>query len=278
MDKSPLHIVRGVEGLVRPPGWHGATEDNKYGVLFQGGWPRDSAPSAVRGLATRQFNTMVTNVETILGQSTAQEVRAGREWYPSGQDHSRRMGKLAGHRIDSDATDVGAGVIAALSPSVEWDLNLINAHSMATTGRTFEPYGKVQTDKASDMLRGANPEDTVITGGSEGRNPRNKSYHFYRNLKDPSDPAWVTVDRHAHDAATGSVITGGERGLSATGRYDKFADIYRTAAARQGMDLPSTAQAQTWGTWKRLKGGKRPGFNFDQYLHDIGDYDRYYSL
>ena len=274
MEKTPVRISHRVETpagqtgeLVRPPGYHG-------GSAFPGGYPRDSAPSQARALATRQFRTMVSNVETILGWATPNEVKAGRDWYPTANDHARRIGRLAGHKNREDAIHAGSGVIAALSPMTEWDENLINAHSMAKTGIPQNEPPQQAQDKARSILLGGDPEDHVVKPGR----PQNKTYHFYRNIKDPSDPHFVTIDRHAHDATMGHGMVGNDRGLEQPGRYRKFTEAYALAGSRAGISLPKQAQAQAWGTWKRVKGGKSAQSNFDDYLKSVGDYDSYYSL
>ena len=252
MAKEPISVAGKIEGLQRVPGWHGGTLPLP---------PSANAPSAVRGLHKRQFGVMVANIEQILEFATPTEMRAGVDWYPSGNEHSRRMGRLAGVTNDEEAIRVGAGVIAPLSASHEWDANLINAHHLIKHGETAIKQRPDFERKARDVLAGADPEQTVINPGR----PKVKVWNFYHNLEDPTSPHYVTIDRHAHDALTGVKVAGQERGLSEEGRYNYVASPYHIVADRRNM-LPNVAQATAWGTYQRLKGDRARGFNFEDYL------------
>lgn len=266
--KKSVRIARELpgEGFQRPPGWHG-------GVLFPGGLPSANAPSSARGLHTRQFNVMVSNLREVLAHATEEEQRAGVDWYPSGHDHARRIGRLAGASTDEEAVRVGAGVIAPLSAGVEWNRNLVDAHHMATHGVPLHPQYSAAESKARAVLEGADPDETVIKPGR----PKVKVWNFYHNLRDPQSPEYVTMDRHAHDALTGAVLTGEERGLDQIGRYNRLSQPYRMLAEERG-EIPNVTQATAWVTYKRLKGDRAAGHDFEGYLKSTGQYDDYMSL
>lgn len=220
---------------------------------------------------SRQFLAMRRNIEALANHSTPDEVLAGRQWYPSAQEHARRMATYFGGDLRH-----GAGLVSAASPNTEWDLNLIQAHELATTGeiRTHPLYAGDKTRKARRIMEGADPADVL---------PINlKTGHFFRNIADPTDRDPVTIDMHAHDAALGMKQPSGvDRALGSLGRYNMFHDAYASSMVRlnregAGLDVPNQLQAQVWTTWKRLN-PRRPSYNFDEYLRRNGHYDDYYS-
>lgn len=58
------------------------------------------------------------------------EVAAGEGWYRVAHEEARSIGRNAGYRGEQ-ALHVGAGVLAALSPTVSWPLNVQGAHLLA---------------------------------------------------------------------------------------------------------------------------------------------------
>jgi hypothetical protein len=81
-----------------------------------------------------------------------------------------------------------------------------------------------------------------------------KTYSFYRNLLDPDDPAYVTIDRHAWRALHGLAGGGGVR---ITGRqYRLAAAAYRRFARQVGLP-PTAVQAIIWLAQKQ--DGPEPG-------------------
>jgi hypothetical protein len=280
-----------VPGFGRVPGYD-PTRSGTAGQLFDlRGNRADKLPAAVRGLHTRQFGALVGNIGHVLNSATDAEIEAGRQWYPQAQDHARRIGHLNamrhGTRIsDDEAINMGAAMLAIHSPQNEWGRNLMAAHSVAARGDLLKEHGlqytgsQAQLNKSLPVSRGeVDPSEGIVVPGR----PRLKTYHFYENIRNPrGGNDFVTIDRHAHDAPTGMVISGDNRGLGDERRYNAMADVYRTAHGMLGQQFDlnqgSDLQAAVWVPWKRLKGDRRPGADFDQYLRDTGEYDRYYSL
>ena len=267
-----------VEGFVTPPGLV------KAGAIFEG----KPKTGAERSLHTRQFNSVIGNLGHVLSIAKDSEITAGQDWYPEAQDHARRIGHLAaarhGTRIgDNEAIDIGSSMIAIHSPQNEWDRNLMAAHHAALRGYLPPVHGlqyvgsRQHLKKSLPVASGsADPGESVVSG------PKLKTYIFYRNIKDPSDPHWVTIDRHAHDVAVGNIISGDNRKLSSPPRYNRLADAYRAAHGRYDADYdletPGALQAATWTAWKRVKGDRSPGFSFNDYLRETGTGSAYYSL
>jgi hypothetical protein len=176
----------------------------------------------------------VSRILAAYERATADQRERGRNWYPVAHDLARML-------ADGDVVR-GAGVIAALSPQKEWQLNV----RMAKAALAGQPVGHLADAlrKVAAIMAGADPLDVLPVALKTG--------NFYRNILDPADPDPVTIDRHAHDVAAGVPYQGvggkdtyGSRGLSNVTRYALLAHCYREAAMRLGI-LPSVLQATTW--------------------------------
>lgn len=156
---------------------------------------------------------------------------AGRAWYPRAFDLAAEIGH-------GDAR-LGAGLLAALSANCGWARNVDLARDAArgnVHGHTGPTLAKVRA-----ILAGADPAEILPAGLKTG--------HFYRCILNPADPGAVTIDRHAHDIATGQRLGAANRGLSNVNRYATLAGAYLTAGARAG-ELASAMQAGTWEAWR----------------------------
>ncbi len=213
------------------------------------------------------------------GLALPEEIEAGDTWYPSGQQHARRIGALMGADQRS-----GAALISSLSPQTDWELNLIKAHDIAVHGTpTYENAGwspKTSGGKWVDQRQ--NKAEAVVALARQGQDATHlfpqgrKTHHFLENIDNPEDPRFVTIDTHAHNAAVASRTSSDKTGLSSVGRYGIFADSYHGAANKLGI-LPSATQARVWTTWKRMNPMSSP-HNFDSYLRQTGQYDDYYAI
>jgi hypothetical protein len=130
------------------------------------------------------METMTANVLEVWGMATDQQVKEAHEWYPT----ARALAAIVG-RGD---TRMGAGVIAALSPQKSWDINQRLA-VMTLTGVISGQVGDA-IRKTERILAGEDP-DTVLPNGK-------KTWHFFHNILEPTNSAYITIDRHAYRAAT----------------------------------------------------------------------------
>ncbi len=179
---------------------------------------------------SRQFNVLVSNIITAhhnMNSKVPAAVSEGYNWYDRAREAAEKLG--------GGNAQMGAGIIAAMSPQRNWDENLRLAHQIRKTGTSGQT--SVQNKKALRIMEGENPED-ILGKLKEG--------NFYKNIYNPNDPTAVTVDRHAHDVAINQKIGGRNRGLSADGRYDTFHRAYTTAAGHLGIETPSRLQASVW--------------------------------
>ncbi len=163
-----------------------------------------------------------------------------------------------------DATvEQACGVIAALSPGRNWDMNLLDAETFmvewkhGARGRNLPrvgSYGQRNLTKAARIMAGKPPLD--VLGGLKVR-------AFYACMINPANAEDVCIDRHAKSAAYGKRL--GDRGsIVRKSEYGQLAEQYRRLAGKVGV-LPHQAQAVCWVVWRSLKG------NLDQTGFDFGE-------
>lgn len=180
--------------------------------------------------------TAVQNIVNIARKATAAEIEAGAEWYGVAHDAAKDMSSL----------EMGAGVIAALSPMMGWERNVMLAYRAFADGTASGAMG-ASVRKANAIMAGNDPLD--ILGGAKVRS-------FYANIVNPFG-ADVTIDRHAFDIVYGRATDDKTRGmLSRKGMYEWHADAYRQAGMILGNLTGAQVQAITWVTWRRIKGIK----------------------
>jgi hypothetical protein len=184
--------------------------------------------------AAKVMPAHVINIRAKLASASKEDISAGKIWYPKAYDHAVRIG--------SGNVEKGAGILAALSPAIEWDTNVEGAYHVAKTGTPFHMQTGDNNEKALRILKGEHPLD--VLGG-------HKVTNFYHNILNPDDPHPVTIDRHAHDIAIGKPF--GQKSdqktqlsLGAQGRYNHFKESYLNAAEQSGIKIPNQLQAMTW--------------------------------
>lgn len=177
----------------------------------------------------------------VFGQATPAELMRGMTWYDTA--HNLAV------TLDPANPRQAAGVIAVVSPMMDWARNMEVAINAYQTG---EMTGCLYSNamKANRIMAGE-PADEVIGG--------RKVTAFFGVIADPTSDA-VVIDRHAFDIAVGRVTNDKSRGaLSRKGVYDAFAAAYSTAARKLSVELgmpvsASQVQAVSWVVWRRLKG------------------------
>lgn len=173
----------------------------------------------------------------------------GSEWYALAHAFAR---SLTPKRVE-----IGAGVIAALSPQKSWSVNKRIARSCVRGSSRITEQTQANVAKAERILMGDDPLDVL---GSDPRQRSLKALSFYKLILDPADAHTVCVDRHALAIATERerllvnpdlpwVYQGF---LNRKGAYQLVADAYRLAAL-ECEALPHQVQAITWIAWRQSK-------------------------
>jgi len=201
-------------------------------------------------MTAKAHNRLRGSMDNILTlPMTAQSIASGMTWYPAANKVAGAIGTLAGFS-DYEATKVGAGVLSALSPTIEWGRNIEIAILLVTEG-TRKTYG-LQCDKAMQILEGMEPMDVL-----GDRAPKTKA--FYQAIIDPNnDYSPPVIDRHAVAIYMGRAVSEKElRLLESTPVWNRVQNAYLRASKQVGMNH-HILQAQTWCQWrtnKKLDGG-----------------------
>lgn len=212
------------------------------------------------------------NISTVYKAAPREVHDAGIRWY--GDVHEATAKGVRG-----TSTDVrrGAGLVAAVSPQMDWDNRNIHAIKELHTlkehhwkaiergdrtplqGMSIAAASTHSLMKAKRLMEGEDVDDVL------NRRTAPKTNSFAHNIAHPDVAGHVTIDGRAHDIATNR-LQGWEqgRGIGSAAlpsgkptRYEHFEQAYRTAAdalARQGHDvLPHQVQAVAWEMGKRLE-------------------------
>lgn len=181
------------------------------------------------------MTTVADMVDNILGywhDATHEQRKAGAGWYPVAGEIARQVGTLAGFDAAS-CEQQGAGIIAALSPRIQWTYNITAARAVAIRPY-LRPSGIFTTSwsKAERIANGEAPSQ--VLGGRKVRS-------FYRNIL--GDDSVICVDVHAYTLAAGLDVP--VKRLKRKGEYDRVEAAYIMAASVAGVS-PATMQATTW--------------------------------
>ena len=169
---------------------------------------------------------------------------SGAKWYKEANEIAYSLGKLAGFSNPIRRVQVGAGILAALSPQTEWGDNIHMAH-MVVGGGTATGQTTVNNEKAFKILSGEHPLE--VLGGL-------KVVPFYKAIVSPLGDNTPVIDRHSAAVYMGRPLSERELGFLASPVINRrIAGAYIRAALHQGVH-PNTLQAQSWLQWRQNKG------------------------
>lgn len=171
---------------------------------------------------------MVDNVVNAWNHAGVEHVIGGREWYEAG--HSYLVGLAA---VFDQPIEVVVGICAVLSPSVNWDRNLLETH-MLLDGELegFTAYGN-NVAKAWDIKDG---DLSAIRGP--------KVEAFNKLLLNPNAHT-VCIDTWAIRIACGLEEYNTVKGYTDRARIERIQQAYVSAAILLN-EKPSHVQAVTW--------------------------------
>jgi hypothetical protein len=240
---------------------------------------------------------LVHAYEGARGTSAAE---SGRLWYPKVNEAVAKGiggGRSAFLRGHENRHLAGSGLVAAVSPNMDWERNNIDAFGelkslkshhwdtimAAPTHKNRSKADERKVGEAQDIVRGMSIGSTSIANLQKaGRiirgehvdtvlDPRTapKTYNFAHNIHDPHDRAYATIDGRAFDTLTNRLRpwTAG-RGISSshlkrgTSRYEHAVDIFQGVGSGFGVPA-SEIQAVAWEHTKqnleRLRGARSVG-------------------
>lgn len=114
---------------------------------------------------------------------TPQIIEDGKKWYPEAHDFCKELSKKYSLAITQTS-----GICSSLSPLKSWELNKRLTKDFLE-GKEYGHF-KHQIEKARKIKRISIPStiDKILKG--------NKTVNFFRNINNPTDNQWVTVDSH----------------------------------------------------------------------------------
>lgn len=185
--------------------------------------------------------------------ASAEQRAAGKLWYAAAREFCRSLAEDSGlpvHKV--------AGVLAALSPSVYWNLNKRQCEALCLTFADGGPIRSVaistysqQADKAYAILE---TDHLSVDGVPEILGVRAfKTVAFYYCVLDPAESQCVAVDRHILSALHFDDFVQGSRWC-----YVMTESAFRVVAERLDM-MPNMLQAIVWIVYKETAEAYSPG-------------------
>ena len=183
-----------------------------------------------------------------IGPANSELMNEAIAWYPEAHDTAASIAESSGGRIDQEHAE---GVIAALSPQMEWDANVKAAEGVAdyvsnglADGKTPEAaaldFINQQAASAAELDQGkmfqtadnVTKAMSIAMGGSIDDNLTGmKVRSFYNNIDDPNDTRDVTIDTHM-----AKVLTAVSPGLEKTGTTNGSAlGLLNASSAKEGQ-------------------------------------------
>ena len=156
----------------------------------------------------------------------------GLAWYADANAECVKLAEEFGIRVAQ-----AIGIVAALSPNMRWERNIIAAEEFLRGSRSITYPANVA--KAERILADNDPLD--VLGG-------NKVRSFYVNILSSGNDESVTVDGHAFNAALG-IRQPIAKAIVTDRRYRIIAKAYRNAATKRGI-TPPAMQAIVWLAWR----------------------------
>lgn len=184
--------------------------------------------------------------------ASPQELQEGLDWYKNAHEACDAIGRGYGIPVEKVA-----GVVAALSPGLQWKLNLEQAEYFirhVQAGASMDDacalpvgvYGKGNRRKAYRILKSDGAFETVL-GLLGKRGPKTRA--FFTNIANPYSYGAVTIDRHAKGAAYNIIENRDKLTIVKESEYLTLQKVYQNVAARIGI-LPHQLQAVVWVVWR----------------------------
>ena len=155
---------------------------------------------------------------------------------------------MAFHGMPQVTVTKACGVIAALSPMVSWNRNIVLAEHVILNPERWDKLGclKLNAKKAYDIIQSDGSEKAILSI-LKGQ----KTSAFFLNILYPDQAISLTMDRHAISIAVGYKLAKDQMQMTA-GQYKFFVECYRWTAAQLGIN-PLILQSATWVVWRKMK-------------------------
>ena len=165
----------------------------------------------------------------------------GKVWYSHANHIAWQVTKLLG----SKDIRVGAGIIASLSPQMDWGENVTEALRFVSVGYSTKQT-RANNMKAKRISEGDDPE--TVLGGL-------KVTAFYHAILEPFGDTPPVVDRHAIDIHKGELVSKRDRNraMSNPRVISRIQTSYKLASKKLGVHW-HVVQAVTWVQQRKNKG------------------------
>ena len=165
------------------------------------------------------------------------DIESGLLWYQKANETAQALA----HKYNIELKVV-AGIIAALSPACKFSRNLIDAEELIVKKeRARVVTYKANKDKALRILYSGDPDFEL-----NKKETSFKTYNFYRNILDPLDINYVTIDRHILSA-----LDLGIKDIYTKNRYNHIRNLFIKIAAHLDL-IPNQLQAIVWVSYKSI--------------------------
>ena len=200
----------------------------------------------------KNVNFQVHNILEIYKQSTDNEIIEGKQWYKQANQISKLMA------VKYNITEIqSAGIIASLSPSINWSQNIIDANNLCsllqvgkdikTITVTTYHHNKLKSHYLWQNSQLTEKEVFLIVLGCSKQ--VNKTSSFFLNILHPEIDDICTIDRHAYRINLG--ITESLDVQLTENRYKVMNSAYKQAGKQMNISAIEL-QAITWLTFRRL--------------------------
>lgn len=168
-------------------------------------------------------------------------IAEGKVWYSHANHIAWQVTKLLG----SKDIRVGAGIIASLSPQMDWGENVTEALRFVSVGYSTKQT-RANNMKAKRISEGDDPE--TVLGGL-------KVTAFYHAILEPFGDTPPVVDRHAIDIHKGELVSKRDRNraMSNPRVISRIQTSYKLASKKLGVHW-HVVQAVTWVQQRKNKG------------------------
>lgn len=206
---------------------------------------------------------MVKNIHYVVEQASSGELQRGLAWYAE----AHLFAAALADRFNTSPR-VAAAVIAALSPQISWERNILDAETFMREAPEYVSMDKVPV--SATLASRQKAYDIMLSGDVELLHTKTgpKVWAFFQCINDPEHSDAVCVDRHAAGVAYGKPFRGKDearmaallknrirkRDRKASTGYERIAEAYRQAAQKLHQK-PHQVQAITWLVWRRIHNG-----------------------
>ena len=194
-----------------------------------------------------EYNSKVVsdNIENVWDQHTLDDFNEGKMWYRDANQFSLEVADK--YKV---TPVVSTGVLSALSPLKEWELNKRLTHNFFTLVEKDKQEGwkkvghyRTQKEKAWNIYNLVAPVASDVSKILNGL----KTVNFFGSINNPDNDENFCIDRHMIKVAA---VT---NDLTLTSKQYLFLQKEYVNFAKRVNMIPCSVQAILWVTWRRLK-------------------------